>query len=354
MRILIVDDDNASRLMLRKTLKSMAYEVTESVNGLNAWDLIQQFRFDIILTDWMMPGLDGLELVHRIRERINPAPLLLMITSLASAEARVEALDSGADGFIGKPYHPDFVLSAIQQALNLQAQGSARGTCSVGQRRMSQPPFVGVGIAASTGGPSTVRRVIAGIVPTQLAAIFIVQHAPAWMLEAFVGRLQEDTTMKVRLAEHNMPVRPGEIYLAPGDKHMVIGQTDITIELDDGPPENFVRPAADPLFRSIARTFGSKCIAAVLTGMGRDGTIGSGYIAVNKGVVIAQDPGTAILPSMPQSVVDLGLAGIVRPAEEIGRVISEEVDRLSGNTKSLFGMSQQTRSRELKKTSSCV
>ena len=328
MKVLIAEDDNTSRLLLRATLQKGGYEVTDAVNGLDAWEIIRQTRHDIVLTDWMMPGLDGLELVRRIRERVKPAPLIFMITALASDQAKRKALESGADGYITKPYHIDHMLAEIENGLSRQRQGAVFGPSTV-HGRVSEPPVIGVGIAASTGGPSTLRRVIAGIVPSQRASFFIVQHGPVWMLESFAARLQEDTAMKVNLAEHEMPIVPGEMFLAPGDQHMVIDHTRYLILLNGDPPENFVRPAADPLFRSMAKVFGKKCIAVVLTGMGRDGTIGAGYIGAGGGIVIAQDPATAILPSMPQSVVDLRIATIVKPAEEIGKAITAQVEQLA-------------------------
>ena len=346
MKVLIVDDDTTSRMLLRKTLKDGGDEVREAVNGLEAWEIIQQSQHEIVLTDWMMPLLDGLELVRRIRERIKPAPLVFMITAIGSVQAKGKALESGADGYITKPFHPADVLAEIENGLNRQRQGGVFGPAFASQKRVSEPPFVGVGIAASTGGPSTLRKVIPGIVSSQRASFFVVQHGPVWMLESFAARLQDDTAMKVNLAEHEMPIVPGEMFLAPGDQHMVIDPAKYSLLLNGDPPENFVRPAADPLFRSMARVFGKKCIAVVLTGMGRDGTIGSGYIAASGGIVIAQDPATAILPSMPQTVVDLRIATIVKPAEEIGKAITARVDELSRNFKPGIIATQAARSPE--------
>ncbi|MGE5499326.1 MAG: chemotaxis protein CheB, partial [Syntrophothermus sp.] len=117
------------------------------------------------------------------------------------------------------------------------------------------------------------------------------------------------------------PVKKGEIYLAPGDMHMLINPEKLEIELSDGPPENFVKPSADPLFRSAAKVFGNRLIGVVFTGMGHDGSIGAGYINAAGGVVIAQDPSTAIANSMPQTLVDLRLAKHIAPVSEIPEII---------------------------------
>jgi two-component system chemotaxis response regulator CheB len=101
------------------------------------------------------------------------------------------------------------------------------------------------------------------------------------------------------------------------------------IRLNDDPEENYVKPAADPLFRSLARAFGRRTIGVVATGMGRDGTIGAGYLAAAGGLVIAQDPATAILPSMPQSVIDLRIAKIISPLDSLGGVVSGNIKKMA-------------------------
>ena len=133
--------------------------------------------------------------------------------------------------------------------------------------------------------------------------------------------------MPVRLAQDGMKIAPGTVYLAPGDVHMVVNPDTLEIALVDDPPENYCRPAADPLFRSIATAFGKRCVAAVFTGMGRDGSIGAGYIAAAGGVVLAQDPKTATIGSMPQSVIDLRLANVVEPLDQMPEAIMLEVRR---------------------------
>jgi two-component system chemotaxis response regulator CheB len=197
------------------------------------------------------------------------------------------------------------------------------------QDKSRQPGFTAVGIAASTGGPSTLMQLFSGLKATQKAAYFIVLHGPAWMLKSFSSRLQGLTSMKVFLADNGMKIKPGHVYIAPGDVHSSINSRTFEMELLDTPPENYVRPSADPLFRSIAAAFGGNAIGVVLTGMGHDGSIGSGYIAAAGGIVIAQDPSTAILPSMPQSVIDLRIAKVVTPLEQMGSVILQTIEKIN-------------------------
>ena len=90
-----------------------------------------------------------------------------------------------------------------------------------------------------------------------------------------------------------------------------------------------MRPAADPLFRSAANAFGRFCVGAVLTGMGRDGTLGAATIAAAGGKVIAQDPRTAVASSMPQTVVNIGAASSVIPLDGLGIALRIQVDALA-------------------------
>jgi len=133
--------------------------------------------------------------------------------------------------------------------------------------------------------------------------------------------------MPVMLGQNNMSIKPGHIYISPGDHHMLI-DSNLTITLDDGPKENFVRPSADPMFRSIANTFNERSVAIVLTGLGRDGSNGSQVIKKINGKVIIQDPTTAIAPSMPRSVLDEGIADVNTTVDQIPRKIAEFIKKL--------------------------
>ena len=169
------------------------------------------------------------------------------------------------------------------------------------------------------------REVIHKMGALEKTSVFLVVHGPAWMLETFSTRLQKETTMTVRLAEEGMETRAGEMYLAPGDRHMVVESGSLRIRLNMDAPENYMRPAADPLFRSAAAAFGRHCIAVVLTGMGRDGTLGAATIAAAGGKVIAQDPRTAVASSMPQTVVNIGAASSVVPLDALGEALRTQV-----------------------------
>lgn len=326
MKILIVEDDTASRILLGKILRKEGYDTVLVGDGIAAIEMMQKDKFDAVITDWMMPNLDGLELIEFIRKEIKPVPVILVVTALASKEAKEKVFNAGADDYFAKPYSSKEVLDRL--SLNLMRRDSdlLRDHAIIESVKSNLPDFVGVGIAASTGGPQTLIKIFSGLKYTKKASFFVVLHGPSWMLESFTERIQNETDLVVKLGREGLKIEHGTVYIAPGDYHMIINNTRNTLQLIDSPPENFVKPSADPMFKSIASTFGKNCVGVVLTGMGKDGSIGAGYISAAGGIVIAQDPATATLPSMPKSVIDLRLAKYIIPLEHVASTIRKNVD----------------------------
>lgn len=336
-KILLAEDEISNQLLVKRALNKAGYTTVVVNNGLEALQILEKEQFDAIVTDWMMPELDGIELIRQIRKKYKEPPFLLMLTSLASEGARRHALEVGADDFIAKPVNLNELIERVQSGISRKIQGEAKPIVPEPTVIPSEvvPNFVAIAIAASTGGPPTVLEVIKGLDPKANSAIFIVQHGPAWMLESFAQKLNEETNFTVRIASNLMPAQPGFIYIAPGDLHMRVDKNTYRILLDDGPKENFVRPAADPLFRSIAEAFGQFSIGVVLTGLGRDGTQGISHIHSVKGSVIVQDPETAIASSMPSSAIASKIPVRVEPLDKIAAAINEKVFALAALLKKI-------------------
>lgn len=334
-KILVVEDELTNAILLKRILIREGFTVTAVNNGLEAKQLLEREAFDAVLTDWMMPQMDGIELIRFIRESIKPNPLVIMITALVSESARNYALESGADDFIAKPIDVDEITLVVNDGLAKlkQSRDTSKAKITVNSEPKGLPPFPAVVVASSTGGPPTLLEVFRNVEANTKAAFFIVQHGPAWMLETFAQRLAKETSFKVKVGANFLVPEVGTVYLAPGDKHMIVDDNTGKIMLDDGPKENFVRPAADPLFRSIARNFGRYTVAVVLSGLGKDGAQGIVHIANGKGTIIIQDPETAIAPSMPTAAIDTGVSHRKLHAKDIGRAISESVFPLAASIK---------------------
>lgn len=326
IRLLLVEDEITSVIFLRKMLEKKGYSVKVAYDGDEALKELELGKYDIIITDWMMPKLDGIELIHRVRENISPSPYIIMLTALSSDGAKSHAFASGADDFMAKPVNFDELNEKIILAFN-KLNNKKEKYKPIDFKLIKQkevPDFVGVAIATSTGGPTTIVELVKGLNSKVNAAYFIVQHGPLWMIETFVSRLANETNLKVYLAEDNMKFEKSSIYVCPGDKHLFVN-SDYTLTLSDGQKENFVRPSADPLFRSVANTFNERAIGIVLTGLGRDGANGCSVIKQANGKVLVQKPETAIAPSMPRTVIEEGNADFVLEVKEIANKIDELV-----------------------------
>jgi two-component system chemotaxis response regulator CheB len=158
-----------------------------------------------------------------------------------------------------------------------------------------------VAVAASAGGVEALRRLVAKLPADLDAAICIVLHIPPTGRSVLAPILDREGPLHAVVAEHGAPLRRGTIYVARADHHLLVRRD--RIELSRGPKENGVRPAADPLFRSLARSWGAKSIAVVLSGALGDGAAGTIAVAQAGGRVIVQDPADAVVSSMPQSAL---------------------------------------------------
>ncbi|MBX3044789.1 MAG: chemotaxis protein CheB [Candidatus Kapabacteria bacterium] len=333
-KILVVEDELVGALLLKRLLIKSGYDVVVANNGNEAIEHLKKEAFDAVLTDWMMPQTDGIELIKYIRKKIDPIPYLILITALVSEGSKQYAVESGADDFIAKPVDIDDLLVRLKDGLDRQQQVKPAVSVTVVSREIDvKPPHVCVAIASSTGGPPTLMHVFKNLEWKNNAAYLVVQHGPAWMLETFSDRLRKESGMPVNLVANRMIIQPGTIYLAPGDKHIRVDKESYHVVIDNGPKENFVRPSAEPLFRSAADAYGKFCIGVVLTGLGRDGAQGAASIVGVKGTVIVQDPDTCIAPSMPNTVIESGIQHRKVPFQDLPKAISETVFPLAANLK---------------------
>ena len=324
MKILIAEDDPTSAMLLSRTLEGDGYEVVSTADGVQALATLRAQSFDAVLTDWMMPNMDGISLVRRVRVEFETPPPILVITALSSDDAREHALEAGADDYLAKPYQPNDILQRLRDCIERAHQPApSPGTMHAVRGPSAPPSHVGVGIAASTGGPEALRALLPSLDPNLNAAYLLVLHGPEWMLETFAERAAGLTRLGVRIATDGERIEPRTLFVCPGDRHMKVDAAGPSILLTNEPPENFVRPAADPLFRSLAAAYGSRSVAVVLTGMGRDGSMGAQQVHAVGGQVLAQDPVTAIAASMPRTTVGLGVVDRIAPIDRLGAMLNE-------------------------------
>jgi two-component system chemotaxis response regulator CheB len=149
--------------------------------------------------------------------------------------------------------------------------------------------------------------------------VLIVQHMPPLFTRLLAERLQAASALKVEEASEGALIEAGKVLIAPGDYHMRVARKgkQTVVALDQGPPENSCRPAADVLFRSVEEVYRGAVIAVILTGMGYDGSRGAGILKAAGAYVIAQDEATSTVWGMPGAVVRAGLADAVVPLDGV-------------------------------------
>lgn len=331
MRILVAEDDLDNARLLENILMKNEHTVEVVPDGAKALQRLRDEKFDALLTDWMMPEMDGITLIQRVRAEVESAPLILMITAISDDDARQQVLQAGADDFLIKPYRSTDVVRILSDGLARMNQPppDADDRVVTPVRVNGLPPFVSVVVTAGTGGPPDIHRFFKSIDRNCPAAFFMVQHGPDWMMRLLVRHLKQESGFPCMLAYQDLQPNRGQIYLAPGDHHLTFSRPPVSLELNQEPKENYLRPSADHLFRSAANVFGEYCVAVILSGVGRDGSQGARNVKAAGGAVFVEDPKAAVAPSMPQTALDSKVADAVLPLNMLGEVVMDQTFRLN-------------------------
>jgi two-component system chemotaxis response regulator CheB len=189
-----------------------------------------------------------------------------------------------------------------------------------GHHVASTAPGRVIGVAASAGGVEALRKLVSALPAALDAAVCVVLHIPPTGRSLLAPILDRATTLTAVLAEHGMPLRPGTIYVAPADHHLLVRED--RVELSRGPKENGARPGADPLFRSIARSWGPQGTAVVLSGALDDGAAGAAIVAQAGGTVLVQDPEEALVPGMPSATLAATTPDAVLPIDGLAEYLT--------------------------------
>lgn len=177
-----------------------------------------------------------------------------------------------------------------------------------------------VALASSAGGIKALTEVLGALGPDLSVPVLVVQHLDPRHRTIIAEVLTRRTALRVKLAEAEERARPGTVYIAPPDRHLLVGPGG-TLTLSGSELVHFLRPSADLLFESVAGAYGAQAIACVLTGTGSDGAMGVEAVKSRGGTVIAEDPRTAEFKGMPEAAVGTGSVDFVLPLEEIAAVI---------------------------------
>jgi two-component system chemotaxis response regulator CheB len=363
IRVLVVDDSVFLCRNLPRILESdPGIEVVGTAgNGAEGLQKVKDLRPDVVILDLIMPVMDGLTaLEHIMREAPTPV-VILSATTREGARETMEALSMGAVDFVTKPSGPvsldihtvraelvGKVKAAYASKVGATDAGATRDRFQAIIERLSQerpapaggrpggPGKAGgkrlVAIAASTGGPLALQRVLSRLPGDLDAGVLIVLHISPGFTRPLADRLNGLTPLTVREAEDGMPIAPGVALVSPTGVHLTVERSlsgpgrgtdaDLVARLSPEPADALHRPSADVLFQSIARCCPTETCAAILTGMGNDGALGLRAIRQGGGYTIAQDEATSVVYGMPRRAVEVGGVDVSLPIEQIAGEIA--------------------------------
>jgi two-component system chemotaxis response regulator CheB len=359
---MVVDDSAVIRGLLTKTLESDAeIKVTATVgNGQAAIDTLKRSDIDVIVLDIEMPVMDGLTALPKLLEA-RPGVQVIMASTLTlkGASVSMKALSLGAADYLPKPTTTTGISTASDFKRDLVEKVKSWGL--VARRKRGLPPgsaaapgssappppkklYSGevklrtaggtgrvdcLAIGSSTGGPQALFALFRALGRVDRMPVFVTQHMPATFTTILAEHLAQASGMPAAEAKDGEAVVPGRIYVAPGDFHMTVeGMAgNMVVKLNKNPPENFCRPAVDPMLRSIAKAYGNRTLFVMLTGMGQDGLKGARELVNAGSTVIAQDEASSVVWGMPGAVASAGLCTAVLPLNEIGGYVKKALMR---------------------------
>lgn len=336
IRILIVDDSIVARTVLARMLEARPeFEIVGAVSdAAQALEIVRNEKVDIVLLDLEMPGVHGLDLLPQLIEQSNGARVLVVSSSAAEgAAATIQALALGAADTLQKPGVANFVGrfgETLADRLMRIAAGRNNGAKYVPVKtrqanEAAHQPIDCLAIGASTGGLHALNELLRDFPQAFTAPILITQHLPAGFLPYFADQIASIAGRPASVARDGEIVRKGRIMIAPGEGHIRLKRVggDVRITLDPKPATTLCMPSVDPMFESLAEVYGARGLAVVLSGMGRDGTIGARHIADVGGEIFVQDAATSVVWGMPGSVAEAGIASaVLNPVRIAQRILT--------------------------------
>jgi two-component system, chemotaxis family, protein-glutamate methylesterase/glutaminase len=369
LRVMVVDDSVVIRGMISRWIGSEPDMVVAASlrTGLEAVNQIDRVNPDVAVLDIEMPELDGIAALPKLlAKKRNLVVIMASTLTRRNAEISFKALSLGAADYIPKPestreasaadvFHHDLIQKiralggkarrvghvapahpsapslapaqerkprdVVARPAAAPVHPAAAGTSSQPSRRAfsSQMPRVLL-IGSSTGGPQALMALVTELGPViDRCPVLITQHMPPTFTTILAEHLGRASRRPAHEAVDGELVKPGQIYLAPGGRHMRVTRhgADVAIALDNGPPVNFCKPAVDPLFTSAIDIWQGGTLAVILTGMGSDGMRGGKDIVAAGGSVIAQDEATSVVWGMPGAAANAGICAAVLPLNQI-------------------------------------
>ncbi|MCW3172659.1 protein-glutamate methylesterase/protein-glutamine glutaminase [Shewanella subflava] len=331
IKVLVIDDSAFMRQLLTHMLDAddNIIVVGEAEDPYEARELIKQLSPDVLTLDVEMPKMDGLAFLRNLM-RLRPMPVV-MVSSLTQkgADVTLEALSLGAIDYVAKPKNNH------KNSLALFQNNLIYKVLAAGQITFDAPPPIRhnlptnsdisnkfknrlIAIGASTGGIEAIQTLLTPL-PANLPPVVITQHIPPVFSTSFAARLNKNCNLNVIEAQGGEKLTAGNVYIAPGDRHLVIIRdgAHFKTKLLNSDPVNRHKPSVDVLFNSVAEHAAKTSIGIILTGMGNDGSQGLLNMRQKGAYTIAQDQASSVVWGMPGSAVEMNAANEVLPLADI-------------------------------------
>ncbi len=361
IRVVVVDDSPTARELLVALLQSNKDidVVGTAVDGEHGIRVTTQLRPDVVTMDVRMPVMDGLEATRHIM-RVQPTPIVIVTNSTTRADMDLtfEALHAGALTIVRKPGLADAeTCDKVIQAVRLMSSVPVVHRWRVAEKQEPDDPVASlkrdqpaasplpekpealspddwqlsakhrrqvqrIGIAASTGGPAALAKILKALPVRFQVPILVVQHITQGFAIGLAEWLDNITPLHVRIASHGDVPRPGTVMLSPDDYHMQVSSSGV-IELSKEAPYRGLRPSANHLFYSLAEAYGPRAMGIVLTGMGDDGAEGMVELHKAGGLTIAQSEQSCVIYGMPYEAVTRNAIDRVLAPDQIARVLGQ-------------------------------
>ncbi len=334
VRVLVVDDSPTMRRIITATLQTdpAILVVGEAADPNEAQQAIRRLAPDVITLDIEMPNMNGLAFLEKLM-RLRPIPVV-MVSSLtqAGAEINLRALELGAFDCVAKPNSlnsENFELLAekVKAASRTRRTRPPRPPAPRDIAQQFSPNGRVVAIGSSTGGVEALVEILSQF-PPNCPPTLISQHMPPTFTKSFAERLNRLCAANVAEATDGAPIKPGNIYLAPGDAHLEIrGLVQPVCKLNYEGRVNGHRPSADVMFNAVCRHFKSRALGVILTGMGRDGADGLLSLRQAGAETIGQDEASCVVYGMPKVAFEIGAIAHQTPLDRIAAVILQLTSR---------------------------
>lgn len=338
---MIVDDSQVARAVLARMVAADSdFEVVALAGTAgDALDALRSVSVDIVLLDVEMPGASGLEALPEILAAGDGARVLI-VSSMAEdgAEVTVRALALGAADTLPKPGTGYFAgrfsevladrLRRIGRVSRRNQVGARPDGPPIRLRAMPNSPLGCLALGASTGGPHPLTELLRALPSRINAPILVTQHLPSLFMPYFARQLADACGREVKLAEDGSDLIEDVVHLAPGGAHLCVERRGVSVRVRLGRDRaaSGCLPSLDPMLASVGDAYGEAGLGVVLSGMGRDGVIGSHRLIERGGAMLAQDHRSAAIWGMPRAVAESGLASAVLPPRALARRIADRAE----------------------------